>query len=92
VILLRSNCVFAGAARAHAGEVHDAVANHLLWQALNVLLLEDWQRHVAGAAHAVARRVHDAVAIHLLLKTLYMHAVAGEECMKMLLTNCCCRR
>jgi hypothetical protein len=59
-------------AHAIAGEVHDAVANHLLWQALNVLLLEDWQLHVAGAAHAVARRVHGFVAIHLLLKTLHM--------------------
>jgi hypothetical protein len=42
-MLLRSNCVFAGAARAHviAGKVHDAVANHLLLQALHVLLLEE---------------------------------------------------
>jgi hypothetical protein len=42
-MLLQSNCVLAGAARAHgnAGEVHDSVANHLLLQALNVLLLEE---------------------------------------------------
>jgi hypothetical protein len=51
--------------------VHDAVTNQLLVQALNVLLLEDWQLHVAGAAHDVARRLHDAVAIHLLLKRLH---------------------
>ncbi len=36
----------------------------------------------------VARKVQDAVANQLLLQAL-PHAVGGEECMMLLLTNCC---